>query len=64
MRSPRFSSARAVRCARVRFTPLSRSCYGERVPFSSVNQALSTHANGDGGRFRRVRYGTDAIAGR
>ena len=32
--------------------------YGERVAFSSVNEALSTHANGDGGRFRRVRYGT------
>jgi hypothetical protein len=31
--------------------------YGERVPFSSVNEALSTHARGDGGRFRRVRYG-------
>ena len=32
--------------------------YGERVPFSSVNEALSTHASGDRGRFRRVRYGT------
>jgi len=32
--------------------------YGERVPFSSVNEALSSHAKGDGGRFRRVRYGT------
>ena len=38
--------------------------YGERVPFSSVNEALSTHANGDGGRFRRVRYGTYDTAGR
>lgn len=32
--------------------------YGERVPFSSVNEALSSHASGDGRRFRRVRYGT------
>ena len=38
--------------------------YGERLPFSSVNEALSTHANGDGGRFRRVRYGTYTMAGR
>jgi len=37
--------------------------YGERVPFSSVNEALSTHARGDGGRFRRVRYGTYEMAG-
>jgi hypothetical protein len=29
--------------------------YGERVPFSSVNEALSTHAHGDAGRFRRLR---------
>jgi hypothetical protein len=36
--------------------------YGERVPFSSVNEALSTHARGDGGRFRRVRYGTYGMA--
>jgi hypothetical protein len=28
--------------------------YGERVPFSSVNEALSTHARGDGKRFQRV----------
>jgi hypothetical protein len=27
------------------------------VPFSSVNEALSTHANGQQSRFRRVRYG-------
>ncbi len=32
--------------------------YGERVPFSSVNEALSTQANAHEGRFRRVRYGT------
>ncbi len=32
--------------------------YRKRVPFSSVNEALSTHANADEGRFRRVRYGT------
>jgi hypothetical protein len=32
--------------------------YGERVPFSSVIEALSTQARRDGGRFRRVRYGT------
>jgi hypothetical protein len=38
--------------------------YGERVPFSSVNEALSTHASGDGGRFRRVRYGIYDMAGR
>jgi hypothetical protein len=38
--------------------------YGERVPFSSVNEALSTHANSDGSRFCRVRYGTYAMAGR
>jgi len=37
--------------------------YGERVPFSSVNEALSTHARGDGGRFRRVRCGTYEMAG-
>jgi hypothetical protein len=29
--------------------------YGEKVPFSSVNEALSTQARRDGGRFRRVR---------
>jgi hypothetical protein len=38
--------------------------YGERVPFSSVNEALSTHASGDGERFRRVRYGTYDMARR
>jgi len=38
--------------------------YGERVPFSSVNEALSTQARGDGGRFRRVRYGTYEMAAR
>ena len=38
--------------------------FGEAVPFSSVNEALSTHASGDGGRFRRVRYGTYDIVGR
>jgi len=38
--------------------------YGEKVPFSSVNEALSTHARSDGGRFRRVRYGTYAMAER
>jgi hypothetical protein len=38
--------------------------YGERVPFSSVNEALSTHANSDESRFCRVRYGTYAMAGR
>jgi hypothetical protein len=36
--------------------------YGERVPFSSVNEALSTHARGNGARFRRVRYGTYEMA--
>jgi hypothetical protein len=36
--------------------------YGEKVPFSSVNEALSTHAHGDAGRFRRVRYGTYEVA--
>ena len=29
--------------------------------FSFVTKALSTHANGDGGRFRRVRHGTYAM---
>ena len=38
--------------------------YGERVLFSSVNEALSTHASGDRGRFRRVRYGIYDMAGR
>ncbi len=38
--------------------------YGERVPFSSVNEALSSHANRDRGLFRRVRYGTYDSAGR
>jgi hypothetical protein len=32
--------------------------FGERVPFSSVNEALSSHATGADARFRRVRYGT------
>ena len=36
--------------------------YGELVPFSSVNEALSTHAHGDAGRFRRVCYGTYEVA--
>jgi hypothetical protein len=36
--------------------------WGERVPFSSVNEALSTQARGDGGRFRRVHYGTYEVA--
>ena len=36
--------------------------YGEQVPFSSVNEALSTHSRSDGGRFRRVRYGTYDLA--
>ena len=30
---------------------------GTPVPFSSVNEALSTHASGRDERFRRVRYG-------
>ena len=38
--------------------------YGERVPFSSVNEALSTRAGGDGQRFRRVRHGIYDIAAR
>jgi len=38
--------------------------YREPVPFSSVNEALSSHANGEAGRFRRVRYGTYDLAGR
>src|ERR1035437_8702598 len=36
--------------------------YGESVPFSSVNEALSTQANAHEGRFRRVRYGTYEVA--
>ena len=31
---------------------------GGPVPFSSVNEALSTHTAGDGACFRRVSYGT------
>jgi len=30
---------------------------GTPIPFSSVNEALSTHTNGPGAHFRRVRYG-------
>jgi len=30
---------------------------GGPIPFSSVNEALSTHVKGDGALFRRVRYG-------
>jgi hypothetical protein len=32
--------------------------FGGRVPFSSVNEALSTHCAGSSARFRRVRYGS------
>ena len=32
--------------------------FGQRVPFSSVNEALSTHSAGHRARFRRIRYGT------
>jgi hypothetical protein len=32
--------------------------FRERVPFSSVNEALATHSTGPSARFRRVRYGT------
>jgi hypothetical protein len=31
--------------------------FGDVVPFSSVNEALSSHALGEDSRFRRVRYG-------
>jgi hypothetical protein len=31
--------------------------YRSAVPFSSVNEALSTHATGEQNRFRRVRCG-------
>jgi hypothetical protein len=31
--------------------------FAERVPFSSVDEALSTHCSGSGARFRRVGYG-------
>ena len=31
--------------------------FGEVVPFSSVNEVLSSHAVGDRARFRRFRYG-------
>ena len=31
--------------------------FDEVVPFSSVNEALSSHAVGERSRFRRVRYG-------
>ena len=30
---------------------------GPHIPFSSVNEALSTHASGEDQRFRRVQYG-------
>jgi hypothetical protein len=30
---------------------------GTPIPFSSVNEALLTHAKGQSGRFSRVRYG-------
>jgi hypothetical protein len=30
---------------------------GEPIPFSSVNEALSTHTGGRNQRFRRLRYG-------
>jgi hypothetical protein len=33
---------------------------GQRVPFSSVNEALSTHVTGPGARFQRVGHGTYA----
>jgi hypothetical protein len=32
--------------------------FGEPVPFSSINEALSTHSAGPGARFRRARYGS------
>jgi hypothetical protein len=35
--------------------------FGERVLFSSVNEALSTHASGSEPRFQRVHYGADEI---
>jgi len=58
LRSPRFSQ-RAGRPLRVREVHAAvEELFGERVPFSSVNEALSTHANGEGGLFQRVRYGT------
>jgi hypothetical protein len=37
--------------------------FGERVPFSSVNEALSTHAVGEGAPFQRVRYGVYQCSG-
>ena len=55
---------RASRPLRVREVHAAvEELYGQPVPFSSVNEALSSHANGDGGRFRRVRYGTYDMAG-
>jgi hypothetical protein len=32
-------------------------CLGGSIPFSSVNEALSTHTSGKDHRFRRVCYG-------
>ena len=34
---------------------------GSRVPFSSVNEALSTHCSGPDSHFRRVNYGSYAV---
>ena len=37
------------------------SAFQQAVPFSSVNEALSTHSRGHADRFRRVRYGVYAM---
>lgn len=37
--------------------------FGEKVPLSSVSEALSTHTIGTDRRFRRVRYGIYARRG-
>jgi hypothetical protein len=36
---------------------------GAPIPFSSVNEALSTHTVREDGRFRRVRYGVYEMRG-
>src|SRR5438045_3371661 len=49
---------RAARPLRVRDIHAAvETMMGEPVPFSSVNEALSTHCFGHGRRFRRLRYG-------
>jgi hypothetical protein len=49
---------RAARPLRVRDVHAGvEELLGEPIPFSSVNEALSTHARGEDQRFLRLRYG-------